>query len=108
MEIAIIILTLLGIWWYSGTLAREVAIRAATHACRHQGVQLLDETVALQRVRPRRDGSGRVRLWRRFEFEFTDTGDQRRRGSLELLGKRILMMHLDLPEGGLYEDNAVE
>ncbi len=104
MELAFIVLALLGWWWYSGSVARDAAIRAARLACQHQSVQLLDETVALVQIRPRRDGSGRVRLWRRYEFEFTDTGAQRRTGSLELLGPRVLATHLELPDGGLYED----
>jgi hypothetical protein len=103
VEIAFIVLGLLGWWWYSGTVAREAAILAAGHACQRHGLQLLDETVSVQQIRMRRDRSGRVRLWRSFLFEFTDDGDRRRSGHLELLGRKVLAMHLDLPDGGLYE-----
>lgn len=106
MEIAFIVLVLVGVWWYSGSVARDAAIRAARRACQQQSLQLLDETVALSRTRLRRDGSGRVRLWRQFVFEFTDTGERRRAGTLELLGQRVLSLHLELPEGGLYEEEA--
>lgn len=106
MEFALVILALLGWWWYSGSVAHDAAILAARHACQRQALQLLDETVALQKIRLRRDRSGRMRLWREFVFEFTTTGEQRCQGYLELLGSRVLVMELNLPEGGLYEDTG--
>lgn len=89
--------------WYGGTKAKETAVRAARRACERHHQQLLDETVSLQRMRLRRDGSGRVRVLRSYGFEFSADGLARRPGELELLGQRLMAVNLQLGEGVLYE-----
>lgn len=97
----------LGAWgWYSGTLAKEAAVRAAQRTCAGHGQQLLDETVALQGLRPRRDRSGRLRLLRRYGFEFSGDGEVRHRGEVELLGQRVVAMNLELDGGILHEQGG--
>lgn len=99
MEIAFLVLALLGAWWYSGSVARDAAILAVRQACTRHGVQLLDETVAQVKLRLQRDRSGRVRLWRLYQFEFTGDGEQRRHGEVILLGRRVLALNLELDQG---------
>lgn len=48
------LLVLGGLWW-DGLKTRELAIQAARRICQHAGVQPLDETVNLRRLRPRRN-----------------------------------------------------
>lgn len=104
MEVLIIMLFLaIGWYWYDTNLAKEAAMVAARRACQRHGQQLLDETVVLASVRPRRDRSGRVRWLRRFEFEFTGDGEQRRSGEVSLLGRRITALTLALDEHILYD-----
>lgn len=79
---------------------------AARRACERHGQQLLDETVALARIRPKRDRSGRVRWWRIYCFEFTGDGDQRSFGEVHLLGQRVVSLTLTLDEHIVYDQNG--
>lgn len=94
-ELAGIALLLLAGWfWWDGTQKRELAIQAARGVCRQAGVQLLDDTVALARLRLGRDANQRAQLAREFSFEYSDTGDNRMPGRVYLLGARILDIQL--------------
>lgn len=83
------------IWfWLDSLKARETGIRAVRQACADEGLQLLDETVAGRFRGLARDGDGRLRLRRIFDFEYSDNGDNRRRGSISLLGQEVEVLHL--------------
>lgn len=83
------------VWfWLDSLKAREIAVRAAEAACAEEGLQLLDETAAVRSLRLARDEDGRLRLRRIYGFEFSDTGNDRRAGSLALLGHQIEWLHL--------------
>jgi len=69
--------------------AREVANAAMREACRRAGHLFLDDTVALDSIRPVRASDGNVRWRRVFSFEYSDTGHDRRRGSLTMIGDTI-------------------
>lgn len=84
-----------GVWfWLDCLRAREIAVRAARAACAEEGWQFLDETVATSSLRPAREGEGRLKLRRIYAFEYSDTGDNRRQGSVALLGNEIEWLHL--------------
>ncbi|MBL8251655.1 MAG: DUF3301 domain-containing protein [Candidatus Competibacter sp.] len=88
----------IGLWFWRDSLgAREQARAASARACRQSGVQLLDDTVALERLWWRRDRDGRLRLERLYVFEFTDTGHNRQVGSVLLVGWRVEVLQM---EGG--------
>lgn len=94
----LLLLILLGgvLWFWQDSLrARERARDACLNACRRCDVQLLDDTVALQRLWLRRDASGRLRLERSYVFEFTDNGIIRRCGSVMLLGYRVEVLYME-------------
>jgi hypothetical protein len=99
----LIVAGLIAGYWTSGMRAREVALRAARSACARENVQLLDETVALSRLRLARDGSGRACYRRRYDFEFSDDGGTRRHGEVELLGTRPVALQLSLGDYNLHE-----
>jgi hypothetical protein len=82
-------------WWWLSMRAREAAVRAARGACRRFSVQLLDETVALSRLRLARGRDGRLHLWRLYRFEFSQTGGERFGGHVVLLGGRLMDAHLE-------------
>lgn len=69
-------------------------MRAARAACDADGLLLLDDTVALGMLRPERDDAGRLRLRRVYHFEYSDTGNNRRRGSVTLLGSELVMLYV--------------
>lgn len=96
--IGILIVMGAGLWFWRDSLgAREQARAASAHACRQSNLQLLDDTVALERLWMRRDRDGRLKLERLYLFEFTDTGQRRQVGSVLLVGWRVEVLHL---EGG--------
>lgn len=86
-------------FWHDIVKAREVAVRAARAACESEGLQLLDDTVAIASLRPTRNDDGRIVLRRIYAFEFSDTGDNRRRGSVVLLGHRAIVLDVGLRAG---------
>ena len=82
--------------------AREAANVAMRAACKAEGLLFLDDTVGLQSMRPVRDAEGRMALRRVYGFEYSDTGDNRRKGSVALLGDRVVAVDVGLravPEG---------
>jgi len=85
------------LFWRDSLGAREQARAASARACQQMGVQLLDDTVALERLWLRRDRDGRLKLERLYVFEFTDTGQRRQVGSVLLVGWRVEVLHM---EGG--------
>jgi hypothetical protein len=74
--------------------AREAAVAASRKACNAEGFQFLDDTVAIESVRPARDAQGTLRLRRIYGFEYTETGDSRRKGSVVMLGARVTLVHI--------------
>ncbi len=82
--------------------AREAANVAMRDACKAEGLLFLDDTVALKAVWPVRNDEGHVRLRRVYGFEYSDTGHNRRKGTITLVGDRVSVLHIDpraVPEG---------
>ncbi|MDF3933444.1 DUF3301 domain-containing protein [Pseudomonas citronellolis] len=75
-------------WWWRAHGIRERALQLARQHCSRQGVELLDEAVALRRLRLRRGANGLLCLAREYAFEFTATGEDRYAGSITMLGQR--------------------
>lgn len=82
--------------WASELRARETALRICRAACERHGVQFLDDSVALARMRPRRI-EGRVCLLRQYRFYFSAEGSDRRLGELTLCRLRVLALDMPLP-----------
>ncbi len=84
-----------GLWfWLDSLKAREIGVAAAKEACEDEGLQFLDDTVAGRSLRFARDADGRLRLRRVFAFEYSDNGDNRRAGSITLLGHEVELLHV--------------
>ncbi len=92
---AILLLALVLVFWVDSLRARERALAAGRAACQRYGVQLLDETVAASALKLARDGEGRLRIRRVFSFEFSDTGNNRRHGSVVVLGAEVQDLQLE-------------
>jgi len=93
-----LLLIALAIWaWMDALRARELAIRHGRELCRDAGVQLLDQTVSLKRLRiARRDGL--PAFVRRYGFEVSLDGSDRHRGHLDMNGQRLESWSLPLSE----------
>jgi hypothetical protein len=95
LELLVLALLLLAGWlWVDSMRAREVALDAGRRACEAENVQFLDWTVAVASIRIARAADGRIRLRRVYQFEFSDTGDNRLGGSITLLGTQLLSLRL--------------
>ena len=83
---ALLVLIAGTVFWIDSLRAREAALMAGRAACERYSLLLLDDTVAVTRLRLARNAEGRLRIARRYGFEFSDTGNNRRRGAISLLG----------------------
>jgi len=92
--IGIIIFAGLAWLWFDSLKAREAAVRAARAACAAEGLMLLDDTVAISNLKPARDDDGRLKLQRAYDFEYSDTGDNRLQGSVVLRGHRVIVLNV--------------
>ena len=95
LEIVLLLLIAALAWlWLDSIKAREAAVAAAREACAAEALMLLDDTVAIAAVKLARDHDGHVKLQRAYQFEFSDTGDNRRKGSVVLLGRRVILFNV--------------
>ncbi len=97
---ALFLLAVVTFLWIDTLRARESALAAGRAACERYGLMLLDDTVAVVKTRLARNGEGGLRIARTYEFEFSDTGNNRRRGAIELLGGEAGDMALEPYETG--------
>ena len=91
----IIILGLIALYWQSGMRGKELAVRTARKECKLCDVQLLDQTVQQVKISMSRDGSDQWRIWREYQFEYTQNGDGRHQGQLTILGQKVLRVALE-------------
>jgi len=92
---ALAAIALLAWLWFDSMRAREGAVAAGVRACERERLQFLDQTVECVSLRPARDGEGRFTLRRVYRFEFSDTGDNRRGGSVVMLGGEVESLTLE-------------
>lgn len=90
---SIIVLGLIALFWLSGARAREMAAAISKRACDREGYQLLDDTVALQRVGLRWTSQG-IRFRRMYRFEYSIDGTLREIGYVILLGYHLESIHI--------------
>lgn len=88
---------LAALWlWRDSAKSRELAIDVARRACLKIEAQFLDETVAISKIRLCRTNRGSMALCRRYRFDFTLDGQQRREGLITMKGQSILDVVLDI------------
>ncbi len=92
---AIVAIVVAALFWTDSLRARERALAAGRAACERNGLQFLDETVAGAGLRLARNEAGELRIRRVFSFEFSDTGDNRRQGSVVVLGADVQDLQLE-------------
>ena len=80
--------------WFDSLKAREAAVRAAREICAAEGLMLLDDTVSISSLKPARREDGRLTLQRAYDFEFSDTGNNRLKGSMVLRGHRLVIFNV--------------
>ena len=94
-EILLVLLLGAVAWfWLDSLKVREAAIDAARTACTVDGLMLLDDTVAVSHMAFARNENGRLTLKRTYDFEYSDTGDNRRKGSVMLVGRHVVLLNV--------------
>ncbi len=96
--------------WPLQQKAKESAVTAVRRRCQQEGLQLLDDTLVLERMRVKRPGRGQGRLQavgesgkastlpvvvRTYRFEFSSTGDQRYKGLITLQGRKVASIEME-------------
>ncbi|MCJ8339036.1 MAG: DUF3301 domain-containing protein [Pseudomonadales bacterium] len=81
-------------YWINGQKIRELALIAARAECKRLDLQLLDGSVSLKKIRPKRGASGQLTLRREYHFEFSATGDERYQGKVILIGVKVELIQL--------------
>ena len=93
--VAILLIVAGALLWLDSLRARERAVRAGKSACERYNLQLLDDTVSFARLRLARDDEGQLKIARTYTFEFSDTGNNRRRGAIVMLGGDLQDLQLE-------------
>lgn len=87
-------------WFWSDSLkARERMLETCARLCRDLRLQFLDETVTLASLRLGRSDAGWPQFTRRYQFEFSGTGQDRWLGRATLAGQRVISVQFERPEG---------
>lgn len=92
----LVVAVVVAVGYYVAVAVRlqENAYRQVQTRCEKEGVQLLDATIYLARIRVGRGHNGRWVIKRNFRFEFTVTGAERYPGLAQLSGKRIVSIDM--------------
>lgn len=95
MELWILLLAFaaVGALWYHGLKLREYAVACARDLCKQHGLQLLDESVALHRMRLERV-HGALHVLREYHFEISAGGNDRRAASIAMVNGRVVRSSL--------------
>jgi hypothetical protein len=91
-----------GLYLFTATRVRELAIAAVRRASRDGDFQLLDDSVSLQRVSLSRDATGRWRIWRQYRFDYSYNGVEREQGAVIMLGHKLQALVVSEPDRVLH------
>jgi hypothetical protein len=83
-----------GAWLWHNHGLRERALERVKQHCGKLGIELLDGNVALKKIGFIKDASGRRRLARVYNFEFTVTGETRHSGTITQFGVHSAQIEL--------------
>ncbi|NOT83966.1 MAG: DUF3301 domain-containing protein [Methylococcaceae bacterium] len=83
------------VYWSSAKTAQEFAHQAVKSRCQHLQLQMLDDYVALQRIRIKRNAQGRLEIIRSYGFEFSSTGNERYYGQIILSARQVQSIQFD-------------
>jgi hypothetical protein len=92
----LVLLTALAWLWMDSLKVREAAVRSARDACAAENLLFLDDTVGIASLKLARDDAGHVKLQRAYDFEYSDTGNNRIKGSIVMLGSRMVLLNVGL------------
>ncbi len=91
---ALLLLLGLGWLWLENQGVRDQAIAIAKDFCAKENVQFLDDAMAPVKLSLKRNERGHIAIARTYQFEFSDTGDNRLKGTIIMLGRKLETLHL--------------
>lgn len=95
MEIALLFILILVAWfWLDSMSKRERAILLGRELAARFNLQLLDETVACNKLWIARNSRGHAQLLRTYEFDVSANGTDRLHCHLVLLGNQLGSWHI--------------
>lgn len=83
------LLILVVAYWWDATRSNELALISCRRLCRNAQLQLLDDTVVMQRIWLGRSSSGSVQLRRIYSFDYSNDQDSRHQGYIIMLGRHV-------------------
>ncbi|MCB1663674.1 MAG: DUF3301 domain-containing protein [Pseudomonadales bacterium] len=89
-----VILSGFSYWWHAYGI-KQTALQQTKAYCQKMDLQMLDESIALNRVTIKRDSNGHINFIRVFRFEFASTGDERYQELTTMHGRHCQNIHLD-------------
>ena len=96
LELSTLLVLAALVWlWFDSMRARERALALGKRACERDGLMFLDETVECVALGFARSADGRMALRRTYGFEFSDTGNNRRSGSIVMLGGEVESLYTE-------------
>ncbi|MBF0218858.1 MAG: DUF3301 domain-containing protein [Gammaproteobacteria bacterium] len=83
------------IWfWQNSVKAKELANIGAKMRCDFRGLLFLDQSVALLRLKMRRNLKGQMVFERHYQFEFSRSGDDRLTGDIVICEGKVVHFFL--------------
>ncbi|MFT4560647.1 MAG: hypothetical protein ACI9BW_000381 [Gammaproteobacteria bacterium] len=97
----LLLLSCAAYYWHSGRVAYERTIEVSKAVCKEINVQLLDDSVVLDRqsIAMIRQGPTIRRI---YFFEFCSNGNDRRRGEITLHSSRVECIRIEHPDGSYF------
>jgi hypothetical protein len=92
--ILLIVLVLLGWFWFDSMDKRERAILLGRELANRFNLQLLDETVTCNKLRLARNARGHMQILRTYGFDVSANGADRMNCYLNLLGSQLGSWHI--------------
>ncbi len=96
-ELIIIMGLALLIWfWLDSMKINESAHAFGAQLCKKNNVQFLDDTVHLSSIKFAKNSHGKLLLYRKYKFEFTNSELHRYNGEIILAGRQFYSSHMDV------------
>lgn len=97
LEILGLVLLGAGGWlWLDSLKTREIGVATARAVCAADGLQFLDDSVAIESIWPVRDEDSQLKLRRVYSFEYSESGNNRCKGSITMIGQQVVTYYVGL------------
>jgi len=96
------------LYWIDTIFAKEIACKHGKDRCKELGVTFLDATVEITKTRLKRNPKGTVKFKRDYSFEFSSDGIKRYQGTITMLGKVLIDLHMSAYPENITRPSYVE